>query len=128
MQNTDTTPGVKPNKPSRIHIDIVLSEEQEAYIIEQANHCGMTKSGYLRALGMDYHPKLMMTESQEEAFRGIVDARAELVSIRNALKSLNNEQKIALFKDLRFMKKWISGINTLVRYLKDTMDKFQNEE
>lgn len=117
----------KPKKKPRIHIDVILTAEQETHIIGQAKACGMTKSGYLRELGMNHLPKQMMTESQEIAFKGLVGARAELVGIKNALNGLSSNQRHELFKDTRFMKRWIDGVNTLITYISKMMKDLKND-
>ena len=67
-----------------------------------------------------------MTAEEQEALKGLIGARAELIGIRNALHALPQEERKKLFKRADFMERWLQGINTLIEELSRIRDKFIN--
>ena len=65
-----------------------------------------------------------MTAEQEEALKGLIGARSELVYVRNALHALPQAERLKLFKRADFMERWLQGINTLIEELSRIRDKF----
>lgn len=106
------------------HIDVRFTEEDFKLVVGNAAKCGMPKSLYVHDATLGYQPKLVMTEGQEAALKGVSAARAELVGIRNALQGLTQEERKRLFRNERFMLAWIEGINYLIQYWDTIKDKF----
>ena len=111
-------------RPPKIrHIDVRFTEEYNL-VVHNARLSGRSKSTYLHDLGIGHKPSLPMTEGQEEALKGLIGARSELVYVRNALHALPQTERLKLFKRADFMERWLQGINTLIEELSRIRDKF----
>ncbi len=67
-----------------------------------------------------------MTAEEQEALKGLIGARAELIGIRNALHALPQEERKKLFKRADFMARWMQGINSLIKEWSHIRDNFIN--
>ena len=110
--------------PKTRHIDVRFTEEHYNLVVHNARLSGRSKSTYLHDLGIGHKPSLLMTEGQEEALKGLIGARSELVYVRNALHALPQAERLKLFKRADFMERWLQGINTLIEELSRIRDKF----
>ena len=111
-------------RPPKIrHIDVRFTEEYNL-VVHNARLSGRSKSTYLHELGIGHKPSLPMTAGQEEALKGLIGARSELVYVRNALHALPQAERLKLFKRADFMERWLQGINTLIEELSRIRDKF----
>ena len=87
---------------------------------------GRSKSIYLHDVALGHKPSLPMTAEQQEALKGLIGARAELIGIRNALHALPQEERKKLFKRADFMARWMQGINSLIEEWSHIRDNFIN--
>ena len=101
-----------------------FTEEHYDLVVHNARLSGRSKSTYLHDLGIGHKPSLPMTAEQEEALKGLIGARSELVYVRNALHALPQTERLKLFKRADFMERWLQGINTLIEELSRIRDKF----
>ena len=67
-----------------------------------------------------------MTAEEQEALKGLIGARAELIGIRNVLHALPQEERKKLFKRADFMARWMQGINSLIKEWSHIRDNFIN--
>lgn len=116
----------KRRPPKSKHIDVRFTEEEFNLIVKNAQKTGRGKSNYLHDIGIGHSPSLPMTTEQQEALKGLIGARAELVYIRNALHALPQEERKRLFKRADFMERWIQGINSIIAEWSHIRDKFKN--
>lgn len=54
------------------------------------------------------------------------EARRDLIAITNVLKGKTEEEKLSIFGDEHFMKKWVRGVRTVLVYW-DNKIKMMNE-
>jgi hypothetical protein len=120
--NTEKTSMKRP--PKSRHIDVRFTEEQYNLVVENARLSGRSKSTYLHDLGIGHKPSLPMTAEQEEALKGLIAVRSELVYVRNALHALPQAERIKLFKRADFMERWLHGINAIIDVWSRIRDKF----
>ena len=78
--NTEKTSRKRP--PKTRHIDVRFTEEHYDLVVHNARLSGRSKSTYLHDLGIGHKPSLPMTAEQEEALKGLIGARSELVYVR----------------------------------------------
>lgn len=139
-----TTPKREENKDSNIttvgnkqkvekankgkHIGFRLTDEQYEDIQGKAASCGMSVSDYIRSLVSGFIPHLIMTDEQAKALSGFVAARSELVHFRNAFQNLPQDKRKLLFKNEKFMGKWLSYVNYLIKHWAEIKNHFQNVE
>ena len=103
--NTEKTSMKRP--PKTRHIDVRFTEEEYDEVVHNARLSGRSKSTYLHDLGIGHKPSLPMTEGQEEALKGLIGARSELVYVRNALHALPQTERLKLCKRADFMERWL---------------------
>ena len=120
--NTKKSSEKRPLKTK--HIDVRFTQEEFDLIVENAKKANRSKSIYLHDIGIGHKPSLPMTDIQQEALKGLIGARAELVSIRNALHGLPQSERKKLFKRADFMERWMLGINSIVEEWTQIRDNF----
>lgn len=125
-KNSNKEKSSKKRPPKIRHIDVRFTEEEYNQVVHNARLSGRSKSTYLHDLGIGYKPSLPMTTGQEEALKGLIGARSELVYVRNALHALPQTERLKLFKRADFMERWLQGINTLIEELSRIRDKFMD--
>ena len=107
---TDTNP--KENRTRRIQVRLTESEYKTADGI--AEKCGLTMSRYVRKVITGHHPKARMTQREADAIAALNDARGELVHVKNALNTRNQEERRRLFRSDDFMRYWLQKVDTLM--------------
>ena len=115
---------IRKRPPKIRHFDVSFTEEEYNLVVHNARLSGRSKGSYLHDLGIGHKPSLPMTAEQEEALKGLIGARSELVYVRNALHALPQAERLKLFKRADFMERWLQGINTLIEELSRIRDKF----
>ena len=103
----------KVNKTCRMGFR--ATEQEHITIQAKAQACGKSVSEYIRQSALGHKPKLRMTRSQAQAYIIISEARGDMIHIKNALKSMPQEERLRCFTDPYFMRKWISGANKLIK-------------
>ena len=117
--NSEKASRKRPSK-SR-HIDVRFTEDEFNIVLKYARMSGRSKSIYLHDVALGHKPSLPMTAEQQEALKGLIGARAELIGIRNALHALPQEERKKLF-----MERWMQGINSLIEEWSHIRDNFIN--
>ena len=125
-KNNNTEKISRKRPPKNKHIDVRFTEDEFNIVLKYARMSGRSKSIYLHDVALGHKPSLPMTAEQQEALKGLIGARAELIGIRNALHALPQEERKKLFKRADFMERWLQGINTLIEELSRIRDKFLN--
>lgn len=90
--STEKTSRKRPPKDK--HIDVRFTEDEFNIVLKYARMSGRSKSIYLHDVALGHKPSLPMTAEQQEALKGLISARAELIGIRNALHALPQEETI----------------------------------
>ena len=103
----------KVNKTCRMGFR--ATQQEQITIQAKAQACGKSVSSYIRQCALGHKPKLRMTRSQAQAYISISEARGDMIHIKNALKSMPQEERLRCFTDPYFMRKWISGANKLIK-------------
>lgn len=106
------------------NIHVRLTTDEAAFIEEKACSCGMVRSDYVRRVILGYEPKQRMTEEQETVLRLLIDARSDIIHIRNAMNALTQEERLELFHDLEFMRTWLMAIQKLINQLTKIINSF----
>ena len=125
-KNSNKEKSSKKRPPNTRHIDVRFTEEEYNQVVHNARLSGRSKSTYLHDLGIGHKPSLPMTTGQEDALKGLIGARSELVYVRNALHALPQTERLKLIKRADFMERWLQGINTLIEELSRIRDKFMD--
>lgn len=114
-------------KPRRtLHLDTRVSQEESNRIRRKAEECGLTASDYMRKCALGHSPKQHLTDKEIEAYMSLYEARRDLIAIANVLKGKTEEEKLSIFGDESFMRKWVRGVRTVLVYW-DNKIKMMNE-
>ena len=116
----------KPKPRRTLHLDTRVSQEESNRIRRKAEECGLTASDYMRKCALGHSPKQHLTDKEIEAYMSLYEARRDLIAITNVLKGKTEEEKLSIFGDEHFMKKWVRGVMTVLVYW-DNKIKMMNE-
>lgn len=112
-------------KPAKVkHIDTRFTIDEHALVTTSAEKCGMPPSIYIHDLALGHEPKERMTAGQEEALKGLIGARAEVVGVRNALRGLSQAERKRMFHDRDFMNSWVDALDPLLLEWTKIRDQF----
>ena len=120
--NSEKTSRKRP--PKSRHIDVRFTEDEFNIVLKYARMSGRSKSIYLHDVALGHKPSLPMTAEEQEALKGLIGARAELIGIRNALHALPQAERKKLFKRADFMERWLQGVNDIIREWSNIRDRF----
>lgn len=120
--NSEKTSRKRP--PKSRHIDVRFTEDEFNIVLKYARMSGRSKSIYLHDVALGHKPSLPMTAEEQEALKGLIGARAELVYIRNALHALPQTERKKLFKRADFMERWLQGVNDIIREWSNIRNRF----
>jgi len=81
-----------------------------------AKECGISLNRYLTETGLKHHPRQRLTQKEIDALNSLVEARADLISIRNVLSKKTAEEKLKLFRTEKFMSWWIRSSAELIQH------------
>lgn len=112
----------RPAKTKRI--DTRFTADEHTLVTTSAEKCGMPPSIYIHNLAVGHRPKERMTASQEEALKGLIGARAEVMGIRNVLRGMSQAERKRMFRDPEFMNSWIDALDPLLLEWTKIRDQF----
>ena len=100
---------------TRVH-SFRCTEEVWLKLKALAKECGISLNRYLTETGLKHHPRQQLTKEEVDALNSLVEARADLISIRNVLSKKTAEEKLKLFKTEKFMTWWIKASAELIQH------------
>ena len=106
---------ITPKTPTRVHA-FRCTDEVWSQLKELAKECGISLNRYLTETGLKHHPRQRLTKEEVDALNSLVEARADLISIRNVLSKKTAEEKLKLFKTEKFMAWWIMKSAELIQH------------
>ena len=104
----------KSGKTRSRRIEARVTESELREVVRLAQQCGLTLSGYLRSCALGQYSKLRLNDREIDALCSLMDARSELIHIRNVLKGRSQQERQRYFGNPRFMEQWIVAVNRLV--------------
>ena len=106
---------ITPKTPTRVHA-FRCTDEVWSQLKALAKECGISLNRYLTETGLKHHPRQRLTKEEVDALNSLVEARADLISIRNVLSKKTAEEKLKLFKTEKFMAWWIMKSAELIQH------------
>lgn len=110
---------IKQNKneaPKRIkRLEARVTEAEYEKIEAQAKECGLSVSEYTRQVALGQHPRKRLDDREIEALCSLSDARADLVKIAAAVKSIQADKRRLVFKDPAFVERWMRAAVPLIQ-------------
>ncbi len=117
---------VTKSRPSRtMHLDTRVSREESETIRRKAEECGLTVSDYMRRCALGHSPRKHLTDREIEAYMSLQEMRQHFVGIQNALRGKSKEEKLEIFGDVGFMKRWVRAVTTVLTYWDNLLKKMK---
>ena len=80
-----------------------------------AKECGLSASEYTRQVALGQHPRKRLDDREIEALCSLSDARADLIKIAAAVKSIQSDKRGLVFKDPAFVERWMRASVPLIQ-------------
>lgn len=122
VKYTNKHPKLKVNKRPFIGTNTRFKLKQKAEVMAIAAKCGMTESEYIRARSLGYNPRARLSCYEALLLENFSVCRADLLNFTNALKSLREDEKIALFHTRSKMLTWLKSVNIVAQACKEYID------
>lgn len=117
---------VTKSRPSRtMHLDTRVTREESEIIRRKAGECGLTVSDYMRRCALGHSPRKHLTDKEIDAYMSLQEMRQHFVGIRNALRGKSKEEKLKIFEDVAFMKRWVRAVSTVLKYWDNLLKKMK---
>lgn len=98
----------KNEAPKRIkRLEARVTEAEYEKIEALAKECGLSVSEYTRRVALGQHPRKRLDDREIEALCSLSDARADLIRIAAAVKSIQSDKRGFVFKDPAFVERWM---------------------
>ena len=100
-------------KPSARRDKAVVTKvtEQELSLIKStAEKCGMTRSDFIRARALGYRPRRRLSDEELDGLKRLAACRTDMVNFANALRGLDDREKIRLFHHRPTMLEWYEKV------------------
>ena len=101
--------------PTRVH-SFRCTDEEWRKLQELAGECGISFSRYVVETGLNHHPRKRLNAEEVHAIDSLIDARQDLIKIRNILAGLSDGEKAKYFRSEKFMRWWTDATAELVRH------------
>ena len=91
-------------------ITVCYTPDENEKIIKLATACGLKKSQYIHDTSLGQEPKVMMSDKEADALMS---------------HGTTQEQRKKYFRNEKFMRQWIEGVNSLIRRLVEIEGMFK---
>ena len=115
-------------KPSARRDKVVVTKvtEKELSLIKStAEQCGMTRSDFIRARALGYSPKRRLSGEELDDLKRLAACRTDMVNFANAMRGLNDREKIRLFHHLPTMLEWYEKVARVTDRVADFLQSAQ---
>ena len=117
---------VTKSRPSRtMHLDTRVTREESETIRRKAEECGLTVSDYMRRCALGHSPRKHLTDKEIDAYMSLQEMRQHFVGIKNALWGKSKKEKLEIFGDVDFMKRWVRAVTTVLTYWDNLLKKMK---
>ena len=115
-------------KPSARRDKAVVTKvtEQELSLIKStAEECGMTRSDFIRARALGYKPRRRLSDEELDGLKRLAACRTDMVNFANALRGLDDREKIRLFHHRPTMLEWYGKVTRVTDRVADFLQSAQ---
>ncbi|MFT0248980.1 plasmid mobilization protein [Bacteroides thetaiotaomicron] len=115
-------------KPSARRDKAVVTKvtEQELSLIKStAEECGMTRSDFIRARALGYRPRRRLSDEELDGLKRLAACRTDMVNFANALRGLDDREKIRLFHHRPTMLEWYEKVARVTGRVADFLQSAQ---
>ncbi len=106
----------KNEAPKRIkRLEARVTEAEYEKIEALSKECGLSVSEYTRQVAFGQHPRKRLDDHEIDALCSLSDARADLIKIAAAVKSIQSDKRGLVFKDPAFVERWMRAAVPLIQ-------------
>ncbi len=102
-----------------------VTEQELSQIKGTAEQCGMTRSDFMRARALNYRPRKRLSDGELNGLRSLAACRTDMVNFANALRGLNDDEKIRLFHHQPTMLEWYEKVAKVTDHVTDFLQSAQ---
>ena len=102
-----------------------VTEKELSLIKSTAEQCGMTRSDFIRARALGYSPKQRLSGEELAGLKRLVACRTDMVNFANALRGLDDREKVRLFHHRPTMLEWYEKVTHVTDRVADFLQSAQ---
>ena len=102
-----------------------VTGKELSQIKSTAEECGMTRSDFIRARALGYSPKQKLSCEELDGLKRLADCRTDMVNFANALRGLDDREKVRLFHHRPTMLEWYEKVTHVTDRVADFLQSAQ---
>ena len=102
-----------------------VTEQEFSLIKSTAEECGMTRSDFIRARALGYKPRRRLSDEELDGLKRLAACRTDMVNFANALRGLDDREKIRLFHHQPTMLEWYEKVARITGRVADFLQSAQ---
>ena len=115
----------KPD-PRREKVVVTRVTGKELSLIKStAEQCGMTRSDSIRARALGYKPRRRLSGKELDGLKRLAACRTDMVNFANALRGLDDREKVRLFHHRPTMLEWYEKVARITGRVADFLQSAQ---
>ena len=132
MEHEDTS--IQENResgqqnPSARRDKVVVTKvtgKELSLIKSTAEECGMTRSDFIRAMALGYKPRRRLSDEELDGLKRLAACRTDMVNFANALRGLDDREKVRLFHHRPTMLEWYENVVRVTDRVTDCLQSAQ---
>ena len=115
-------------KPSARRDKVVVTKvtgKELSLIKSTVDQCGMTRSDFIRARVLGYKPRRRPSGEELDGLRRLAACRTDMVNFANALRGLDDREKVRLFHHRPTMLEWYEKVARVTDRVADFLQSAQ---
>ena len=102
-----------------------VTEQELSLIKSTAEKCGMTRSDFIRARALGYRPRRRLSDEELDGLKRLAACRTDMVNFANALRGLDDREKVRLFHHRPTMLEWYEKVAHVTDRVADFLQSAQ---
>lgn len=102
-----------------------VTEKELSLIKSTAEKCGMTRSDFIRTRVLGYKPRRRLSDEELDGLKRLAACRTDMVNFANALRGLDDREKIRLFHHQPTMLEWYEKVARVTDRVADFLQSAQ---
>lgn len=124
QENQESGQQKSPARRDKVVVTKVTGKEL-SQIKSTAEECGMTRSDFIRARALGYKPRRRLSGEELDGLKRLATCRTDMVNFANALRGLDDREKIRLFHHLPTMLEWYEKVARVTDRVADFLQSAQ---
>ena len=124
LENQESGQKKSPARRDKAVVTRVTGKEL-SLIKSTAEECGMTRSDFIRARALGYKPRRRLSGEELDGLKRLAACRTDMVNFANALRGLDDREKIRLFHHQPTMLEWYEKVARVTDRVADFLQSAQ---